>query len=173
MVLSLLFICVLAVELFQVFGKDYLLGTNRRMALEATVRQSYADLQDVRQRIDAARTALLAAIEQAEGERARRLDADRAFKQSQKTLPNLIHVLGENGGPMRFRAPLAKRLPPKPEPPQELIWSCKNFVEVWAGDVETARQTAVRQFSARHHYDIGEFTALPRPEIVHQDERAA
>ena len=173
MVLSLLIVCVLAAELLLFFGRDTLLGTRRRAALEAALRQSYADLQEAKKRIDAARAGLLQAIEHAEGERARRADADRAFKQSQKILPNLIHTLGESGTGTRFRAPLAKQLPANPEPSQELVWSCRNFIEVWAGDTETARQTAARQFSATHHYSVGEFTALPRPEAMRHDEKAA
>ena len=173
MILSLLFVCVFAVELLLLFGKDRLLGTRRRTALETALRQSYADLQEAKKQIDAARAALLQAIENADGERSRRLEADRAFKRSQKILPNLIHTLGDSGTGTRFRAPLSRQLPPKPEPSQELVWSCKNFVEVWAGDAETARRTAVRQFSTTHHYEIGEFTALPRPETARENEKAA
>ena len=173
MILSLLFVCVLAVELFLSFGKDYLLGTRRRAALETALRQSYADLQEMKKRLDAARGDLLRTIEYAEGERAHRLEADRAFKQSQKILPNLIHTLGEHGAGTRFRAPLAKQLPEKPEPSQELVWACKNFVDVWASDMEAAREIAVRQFPAKRHYQVGEFVAVTSGEAVRAEEKAA
>jgi len=159
MVFSALLLCVVAVECFFLLGQDYLLGTRRRAALEAALRQSYVDLQTMRKRLESARAVLVAAIDEVEKQRAQLQDADRAFQQSQKILPNLIHTLGTPGDGMRFRAAIGKRLPPQPEAAQGLLWSCQNFVDVWAGDIETARQMATRQFPAKQQYVIGEFAA--------------
>ena len=159
MVFSALFLCVAAVECFFLLGQDYLLGTRQRAALETALRQSYIDLQTTRKRLESARAVLVAAIDEAEKQRAQLQDAERAFQQSQKILPNLIHTLGTRGDGMRFRAAISKRLPPKPEPAQGLLWSCQNFLDVWAGDIETARQMAARQFPGKQQYAIGEFAA--------------
>ena len=55
-----------------------------------------------------------------------------------------------------------KYLPATPEPSQKLIWSCPNFVDVWASDVHAARQTAETQFQAKQDYDFGEFVAAAK-----------
>ena len=171
MLLSALFIVAVAVEVFLVLGKDYLLDTRRRAALEASLRQSYIDLQEAKRRIEGERAALIAAIDEADRQRAALNEADEAFARSQKVLPNLIHVLGERNSGIRFRAALAKHLPATPEASQKLIWSCRNFVDVWAGDVHTARQTAEKQFHVKQDYDVGEFVAMPSPEPAAEQEQ--
>jgi len=162
MVFSVLFVCLVAAEVLLFLGKDYLLGTRGRAALETALRQSYAELQDARRRLEGARAALVAAANEAENRRAQLQEADRAFQQSQKVVPTLIHTIGDRNERLRFRAPLAKRLPPDAEPGQKLVWSCHNFVDAWAGDIDTARQMAARQFQAKHGYTVGEFVAQPR-----------
>lgn len=175
MFLSALFIVAVAVELFLFLGKDYLLDTRRRAALEASLRQSYVDLQEAKKRIEVERAGLIAAIDEADRQRAALSEADQAFVRSQKIMPNLIHTLGERNSGIRFRAPLVKHLPATPEPSQKLIWSCPNFVDVWASDVHAARQTAEKQFRAKQDYDVGEFVAMPSPapEPEQEQEQAA
>ncbi|MBV8536575.1 MAG: hypothetical protein JO128_13340 [Alphaproteobacteria bacterium] len=163
MFLSVLFVVAVAVELFLVLGKDYLLDTRRRASLEASLRQSYVDLQEARKRIEVERAGLIAAIEEADRQRAALSEADDAFARSQKTMPNLIHTLGERNSGIRFRAPLAKELPATPEPSQKLMWSCRNFVDVWASDLQAARQIAEKQFQAKQDYEFGDFVAMPSP----------
>ena len=57
MIASALFVFAVALELFLFLGKDALLKTRRRDALEASLRQTYADLKEARQRIEARRAA--------------------------------------------------------------------------------------------------------------------
>jgi hypothetical protein len=171
MLLSALFIVAVAVEVFLFAGKDYVLDTRRRAALEASLRQSYVDLQEAKKRIEAERAALIAAIDEADRQRAALNEADKAFARSQKIMPSLIHVLGERNSGVRFRAPLAKHLPATPEASQKLIWSCRNYLDVWAGDVHTARQTAEKQFHTKQDYDVGEFVAMPSPTPAAERER--
>lgn len=173
MVLSVLFLFAVAVELFLLLGKDHLLDTRRRTALEASLRQAYTDLQEAKTRIAAQRAAVLAAIEEDERQRADRHEADRAFAAAQKIMPTLVHTLGERNTGLRFRAPLSKVLPATPEPSQKLIWSCKNFVDVWAGDAAGARAVAERQFQIKQDYDVGTFTAMPPAEAEAMREEAA
>ncbi len=159
MILSALFILAVAIELFLLVGKDYVLDTRRRAALEASIRQAHDDFKESKKRIDAARAGLIAAIDEAERRRANMLEADKAFASSQKMMPVLIHALGLVDTGACFRAPLSKQLPSQPEASQQLIWSCKNFVEVWAGDANTAAQMLSRQFQFKQGYDVGELVA--------------
>jgi hypothetical protein len=173
MLLSALFIIAAALELFLFLGKDYLLDTRRRAALEASLRQSYVDLQEAKKRIEVERAVLIAAIDEADRQRAALSEADEAFARSQKIMPSLIHTLGERNSGIRFRAPLSKQLPPTPEASQKLIWSCRNFVDVWASDLHAARQTAEKQFRTKLDYDVGEFTpmASPLPDLEPEQEQ--
>jgi hypothetical protein len=173
MILSALFIFAVAAEVFLILGKDYLLDTRRRAALEASLRQSYVDLQEAKKRIEMERAGLMAAIDEADRQRAARSAADEAFERAQKITPNLIHVLGERNSGIRFRAPLVKHLPATPEPSQKLVWSCRHFVDVWASDVHAARYTAEKQFPAKQDYDVGEFVAMPSEAVVIEQEKAA
>ena len=173
MIFSVLFVCLVAAELLLFLGKDRLLGTRGRAALETALRQSYADLKEVRRRLEGARAALTDAVGEAEEKRAQLREADHAFEQSQKVVPTLIHTIGDRNDRLCFRAPLAKRLPPEAERGQKLVWSCTNFVDVWANDIETARQMAARQFQTKHGYSIGEFVAFPRDGAASEPEKAA
>ncbi|HTY66807.1 MAG TPA: hypothetical protein VMH36_09155 [Alphaproteobacteria bacterium] len=170
MILGALFIVAVAVELFLFLGKDYLLDTRRRAALEASLRQSYIDLQEAKRRIEVERAGLIAAIDEADRQRAALSEADAAFARSQKIMPDLIHTLGERNSGIRFRAPLTKQLPATPEASQKLMWSCRNFLDVWASDANAARQTAEKQFQAKQDYEIGEFAAMPSAPVFEPEE---
>jgi hypothetical protein len=173
MILSALLLFAVAVEVFLFVGKDHLLDTRRRAALEASLRQVYTDLQEAKKRIETKRADMLQAVEEGERQRAELQDAARAFAAAQKIMPTLVHTLGEPNTGTRFRALLTKHLPATPEDSQKLIWSCKNYVDVWAGDAATARQTAERQFQIKQDYDIGEFTAMPSQPPAPLREEAA
>ena len=173
MILSALFMLAVVVEVFLLLGKDYLLDTRRRAALEVSLRQAYAELLEARARVEARRAELLAAIDAADDQRAELNEADEAFARSQRILPNLVHVLGDRNSGIRFRAPISKMLPATPDPAQQLIWSCKNFVDVWAGDIQAARELVLNQFRIKHDYDIGELTAMPPPDMGAAHEKAA
>lgn len=46
MILSAIFVVTIALEAFLFIGKDYVLNTHRRVALEASLRQTYADFRN-------------------------------------------------------------------------------------------------------------------------------
>lgn len=165
LILGALFMLGLALEIFLIVGKDYLLNTRRRAAFEESLRKAQEDCQEARKRIEERRAAFRAAADEAERQRAEIAKADEAFAKAQKTMPTLTYTLGERGDGTRFRATIAKNLPAKAEAAQRLVWSCENFVDVWAINVETATQVAATQFPAKHGYVIGEFAAMtPAPE---------
>lgn len=173
MILSALCLFAAVVEIFLFVGKDYLLDTRRRAALESSLRQAYADLQEAKSRIAAKREVLLAAIDDAERQRVDLHEADKAFARSQKIMPTLIHTLGDPNTGMRFRAPIAKMLPATPDRSQQVIWQCNNFVDVWAHDVQSARQMVDAQFRVKHDYDVGEFVPMPPEDSAVQRGKAA
>ena len=165
LILGALFMAGLALEIFLLVGRDYLLKTRRRAAFEDSLRKAQEDCQEARKRIEERRADFRAAADQAERQRAEIAKADEAFAKAQKTMPTLTYTLGEKGDGTRFRAAISKTLPAKAEAAQRLVWSCENFVDVWAINVETAAQVAGTQFPAKHGYVIGEFaTMMPAPE---------
>lgn len=161
--LGILFVIGVALEVFLIVGKDYLLGTRRQAALEESIQQTQTDLRVSKEKIAQRRAELLAAADEAERQRARIQEADKIFAESQKALPDLIYVLGQSGAGVRFRARILKDLPAVPDRSQKLIWSCKNFVEVWAEDAVTARAMIAKQFQEKQGYGIGELVALDTP----------
>ena len=173
MVLSALVVFAIALEVFLFLGKDYLLNARRRNALEASLRQAYADLQAAQKRLEEGRAALIAAIEDADGQRSQMRDADRAFAESHKVMPTLIHTLGHPGSGLRFRAPMAKELPAAPEPSQEVIWGCTNVVEVWAETADAARALAARQFAPKRGYAAGALTEVESRAVLPPPQEAA
>lgn len=173
MIAGALFAFAVALELFLLLGKDALLKTRRRDALEASLRQTYTDLKEARQRIEARRTALLAAVDDAERQRGELAEADKAFARSQKTSPTLVHSVGEHGTGVRFRAAISKHLEATAEPSLKLIWGCQNFVDVWASDIDAARAVAAAQLPAKHGYVVGELAAMPEGPPSAEHEHAA
>lgn len=173
MLLSVVFVLAVALEVFLFVGKDYLLKTRRRSALEASLRQTYADLTEAKKRVDGKRAALLAVVDEVERQRAQLAEVDKAFANSQKQTPTLTYALGETGAGTRFRAEISKELSADAEAAQKLAWSCKNFVDVWASDVETAQRLAASQFPGKHGYAISEFVAMPPQALSSAEEQAA
>jgi hypothetical protein len=173
MILSVLFVVSVALEAFLFIGQDYLLNTHRRVALEASLRQTYADLQESKKRIDARRADLIAAIDDVEQQLSELRGAGKAFENSHKVLPTLIHTVGQLDGGVHFRAPMSKELPAKPDASQQLLWTCKNFVDVWAHDSTDARRIVARQFEFKQGYDVGEFAAIATQAPAAGQEAAA
>lgn len=153
------------------FGKEFLLGTRQQAALDTSIQQAQEDLRASKQKIEDRRAALKAAVQEAEHQRGALQAADKAFQESQKVVPVLIHVIGIPYSGVRFRAPVSKELPLKPDPSQKMIWSCKNFIEVWADDETAARAAIAKQFQEKQGYKVGEMTACapetaPLPEVA-------
>jgi hypothetical protein len=159
-------------EIFLNFGKDLLLGRRQQEKLDTSIQQAQEDLRASKQKIEDRRAALKAAVEEAERQRGVLQAAEKAFQESQKVVPVLIHVIGLPHSGMRFRAPVSKELPLKPDPSQKMIWSCKNFIEVWGEDEAAARTAIAKQFQEKQGYKIGEMTACA-PEATSFPEVAA
>jgi len=149
------------------FGKDYLLGTRKHAALDESIQKAMEDLRVSRQKIEDRRAALRAAGEDADRQKASLQAAEKAFQESQKVVPTLVHTIGMPYSGALFRAAVSKDLPPKPDRSQQRIWACKNFVEVWADDIETAKRLIAKQFQEKQGYKVEELTACapeaPRP----------
>lgn len=158
-------------EAFLIFGKEFLLGTRQQEKLEASLQEAQQDLRASKQKIDDRRAALKAAIQEAEHQRGVLKAADQAFQESQKIVPVLVHTIGIPYSGMRFRAPISKELPLKPDASQKMIWTCKNFLEVWADDEAAAKAAVAKQFQEKQGYKVGELTAVtpeapPLPEVA-------
>ncbi len=173
MILSAAFLVSIALEVLLFVGQDYLLDTRRRVALEASVRQAYADLQESKKRIDIRRADLIAAMDDAEERRSNLQAANKAFDESRKVVPVLIHTIGQIDGGIHFRAPISKELPAKPDQSQQLIWTCNNFVDVGADDGADAQSLVAKQFEFKQGYDVGEFAALEPQAPAPRQETAA
>lgn len=173
MILSALFVGSLALEVFLFIGKDYVLNTRRRVALEGSLRQAYTDLQEAKKRIETRRADLIAAIDDADRQLSDLREAAKAFETSRTVLPTLIHAVGRMEAGVQFRAPISKQLPAAPEPAQKLIWTCKNFIDVWAVDSDDARRLAMEQFPFKQGYDVGDFAAVATEAPVSRQEEAA
>jgi septal ring factor EnvC (AmiA/AmiB activator) len=173
MIAYALFAIAVALELFLFIGKDAVLKSRRREGLEESLRQAHADLKEARQRIEARRAALLAAVDAADRQRTELAETDKAFARSQKTSPTLVHTIGEPGTGIRFRATISKRLAPAAEPSLKLIWDCQNYIDVWASEIEAAKNLAAAQFPSKHDYSIGEFAAMPESQPSSAHEHAA
>ena len=149
------------------FGKDFLLATRKHAALDEEIQKAQEDLRVSKQKIEDRRATLRAAIEEADRQKSDLQAAEKAFQESQKVVPTLVHTIGMPYSGARFRAMVTKDLPPKPDRSQQRIWTCKNFVEVWADDIDAARTAITKQFQEKQGYKVGELVACapeaPRP----------
>ena len=161
-----------ALEILLNFGREFLLGTRRQAALDAQIQQAQADLRVSQQRIEERRKALRAAADDADHQRAALKAADQAFAESQKVTQSLVHVVGQPLSGTRFRAPITKDLPPTPDRSQKMIWSCNNFIEVWAADIDEAKALLAKQFQEKQGYKVGE-PAVCAPDVPPVGEVAA
>lgn len=158
-------------EALLMFGKELLLGTRQQEKLDSSIQEAQQDLRASQQKIEDRRAALKAAVQDAERQRGVLQAAEKEFQESQKIVPVLVHTIGIPYSGMRFRAPVSKELPLKPDPSQTMIWTCKNFIEVWADDEAAARAAVAKQFQEKQGYKVGELTACapetgPVPEVA-------
>ena len=118
------------------------------------------------------RARLREAIEAAEHRGSELHAADDAFAKSQVATPTLVHPVGQPGAGARFRSTVTKALPAAAEPSQLAIWGCRNFVDVWADNVHTARSLAARQFPSKQGYTVGDFVEV-QPRADEPAQKAA
>jgi len=162
--LGVVLIIAVALEALLLVGQDKLFDSKKLADMEAELEKTYGDLREAKKRIDDRQIALRTVNVDAERQRKQIQEADKAFAESQKVMPKLIHVIGTpNPGPC-FRAPITKTLPANPDRAQKAVWGCTNFIEVWADDVVTAKATAERQFQEKQGYKIGEMVAFQPPQ---------
>lgn len=159
-----LFLFGVALELLLTFGREYLVGTRKQAALEEKLEQAKADLNASQKKIDERRQALRQTGDEVNRQKADLKAAEAAFQESQKVVPTLIHTIGQPHEGARFRAIVSKELPLKPDRAQKQIWTCKNFIEVWAVDGDAAKTAITKQFQEKQGYKIGDVVALePEP----------
>lgn len=170
--LVVLIMCGGALEVLVNFGKDFLLGARKHAALDEEIQKAQEDLKVSKQKIDDRRATLRAAVEDADRQKSDLQAAEKAFQESQKVVPTLVHVIGMPYSGARFRAKVTKDLPLKPDRSQQRIWACNNFVEVWADDINAARASVAKQFQEKQGYKVGELVACapevsrPIPEVA-------
>jgi hypothetical protein len=156
-----------ALEVLLNFGKDYLLGTRKHEKLDEEIQKAQQDLKVSQQKIEERRKTLRAANEDAERQKSTLQTAEKAFQESQKVVPTLVHVIGMPHSGALFRASVTKDLPVKPDRSQQRIWACNNFIEVWADDINAAKTAIAKQFQERQGYKVSELTPCapeaPRP----------
>ncbi|HTP85012.1 MAG TPA: hypothetical protein VMQ11_18810 [Alphaproteobacteria bacterium] len=165
--LVILILCGVALEALLNFGKQFLLGERKHATLEEQIQKAQEDLRVSQKKIEERRTELRAAVDDFERTKSTLQDAEKAFQESQKVVPTLVHVIGMPYSGARFRALVTKDLPPKPDRSQQRIWACNNFIEVWADDINAAKLAIAKQFQEKQGYKVGELTACapeaPRP----------
>ena len=80
-----------------------------------------------------------------------------------------MYLLGPDvGSGFRFRAPVTKVLPEKPEAHQTTMWGREVFVEVWTTTEDKARALANDHFPGKHGYTVGAFVRTGDDEVVGQ-----
>ncbi len=165
--LVILVLCGIALEVLLNFGKHLLLGTRKHEALEEQIQKAQEDLRVSQKKIEERRATLRAAVEDADRTKADLQAAEKAFQESQKVVPTLVHVIGMPYSGARFRAMVTKDLPAKPDRSQQRIWACKNFIEVWADDANAAKVAIAKQFQEKQGYKVSDLTECapeaPRP----------
>src|SRR5215469_2216607 len=165
--LVILIMVGVALEVLLNFGKDFLLGTRKQATLEESIQKAQEDLKVSKQKIDERRTTLRACIEDADRQKHTLQESEKAFQETQKIVPTLVHTIGMPYSGALFRASVEKDLPTKPDRSQQKIWACKNFIEVWADDASAAKAAIAKQFQERQGYKVGELKPCtpeaPRP----------
>src|SRR5579883_2406180 len=108
--LVILVLCGIALEVLLNFGKHLLLGTRKHEALEEQIQKAQEDLRVSQKKIEERRATLRAAVEDADRTKADLQAAEKAFQESQKVVPTLVHVIGMPYSGARFRAMVTKDL---------------------------------------------------------------
>jgi Tfp pilus assembly protein PilN len=165
--LLLLILCGVALEVLLNFGKHLLTGTRKHAVLEEQIQKAQEDLRVSQQKIEERRAALRAAVQDFDRTKSNLQAAEKAFQDSQKVVPTLVHVIGIPYSGVRFRAMVTKDLPPKPDRSQQRIWACNNFIEVWADDANAAKAAITKQFQEKQGYKVSDLNECapeaPRP----------
>lgn len=143
----------------QVF-RGTLLRSHQTQRLQRQAQEAQEELRQVQERSKLRQAELSAARTQAETALATLRKASRELADSQRPGEVLIHRLGEVGVGTLFRAPINKELPPTPEENQTLLWSYRNFVDVWATDATRAHEGAARNFADKAGYVLGPFAPV-------------
>ena len=173
MILSALFLIAVALEVFLFAGKGFLPHARLCASLEGQLRKAYADLKESQKRVEAARAGLRTATDAAARRGTELRAADEAFAKAQIVTPTLVHTVGQPGAGGCFRAPVSKPLEAGAEKSQQALWGCRNFIDVWADNVDTARALVERQFAPKRGYAVGEFVAAQADEPAPPQKAAA
>jgi DNA-binding protein H-NS len=163
LILMVLFVAAAAVEATLLIASDSIFGAGRTKALEAEIKRTQDDLKEAAKRLKERQSKLREANDENDKQLAKLEEIEKQASKAPRARPLLVHTAGPPGTGKRFRARVNKTLPMDPEAKQKLIWDHDNYVEVWVGDAESARQIAVRQFTAEAGYTVGDFVFIPPP----------
>src|SRR5215472_16852909 len=93
--LVVLFVFGVLLEGLLAFGKEHLVGTNKQAALDEKLQQAQQDLRESSKKIQERKAALRAAGDEFNRTKSQLQDAEKAFQESQKVVPTLVHVIGQ------------------------------------------------------------------------------
>lgn len=149
-----------AVEVLNLIAPDFVAGLHRDAPLKDSIARTQKEVAESEKRIQALR----ATLRGMHGELNRAADGleklDEQFDERRRVNPVLVFPITSTKATRRFRASVAKALPPDPEESQTLIWASPAFVEVEADRVDDAHDAARRQFPSQQGYTIGEFEEI-------------
>jgi hypothetical protein len=148
----------LAVEVLNFVAREFLSGVRREDTLKAALAQIHKDLDQADDKLGGVKSNLRKALNDLDKARTSFQEVEKEIARRHKLEPVLVYPVGsEVGTGFRFRAPLTKTLPEKPEENQTLLWKRESYVEIWTNSEDQARAGAEDQFPRKHGYTIGPF----------------
>lgn len=153
-------LCELAINMAaELFGTS-----DRESAIKEEISKLNHDLTQADKRIASLKASTRAANGEIEAARQEVLRLEHEMTKRKTVPPILVYRIGPpSPTQLRYRAPLAKRLPPEPEPHQALVWRTPCFIETWAHSPRHAAQQASQQFRTELGYAVGAFVRRDEP----------
>ncbi len=159
LILGLTAVLAIAVEVLNLVAREFLSGVRREDKLKAALREIEKDLVEAENKIGGLKANLRTGFNELDRVKNAVMETEKEIAKRQKVDPVLVYLAGsEVGTGWRFRAPVTKTLPEKPDPNQALLWTKKeSFVEVWAQTEDQAAARALDLLAPKHGYKIGAF----------------
>lgn len=148
----------LAVEVLNFIAREFLSGVRREDTLKSAIEHTQKDLDEAKRKIGGIKSKLRQGLADLDRVKTAYHEVEKETARRNKVDPILVHLVGPSvGSGFRFRAPVTKVLPEKPDPNQKVLWTKESFVEVWAATEDAARTAAFEQFPSKQGYTIGAF----------------
>jgi hypothetical protein len=165
MVLGLVGGLAVAVELLNLFAREFFGGGRAQEAIKESIRKTQSELRAADKKLDALRATRRTVASELERAAHKIEEMEREMRRTPDVPPALIHSVATAGSGGRYRAPLSKTLPAEADENQTLLWKNQAFVEVLAAGPEEALDAAKRQFPESHGYAIGAFIPVSSPSV--------